>query len=71
MNPTDLVRCRRCGRPLYDPLAVAVELGARCALLAAVDAADGPQTPAPVPDATEPANARLKATVRPHDDGGR
>lgn len=71
MDQIDPVRCRRCGRPLYDPLAVAVELGARCSLLAAVDAADSPQTPAPAPDDTEPASARLKAAVRPHESSGR
>jgi hypothetical protein len=33
--------CRRCGRPLSSPLAVAAELGSRCALLDAAEAAQG------------------------------
>ena len=38
---TDPPRCRRCGQPLYSPLAVAARLGAACALRDAADASQG------------------------------
>jgi hypothetical protein len=46
MDTPDLVRCRRCGRALTTPAAVAAEYGSGCALQVLQEAAKATQEPA-------------------------